>query len=163
MQRTFYYGVSLLEMLLVLGIISVIVVMSTRFFSTVRLNQQVTKTIADIKTIRQAAAEWALGQGDYTGISMTVLYNAGLLPQDIGTGIGKTAWGGNYAVSPPDPGHGNPTQLVIALQATSSNIALSREACVALNNQLQNEASVIFPSAVNCATDQLYGFYLTFN
>lgn len=138
-------GFSLIELLCVVAIVSLIVVASTRFFSVTTANNQVTKALQDIQVIRAAANEWLMSQPDYAGgssgceaggncISMASLNNMGLLPVDLGDGVGKNPWGGNYAVAPNiGAGRNNPNQLVITL----SNV--SGTACLQLYNLLQNQ------------------------
>lgn len=148
---------SLLEMLLVLAIASLLILFSTRFFSVVSRERGISKTLEDIKIIRQAAAEWELGQGDYTGISMTVLNNAGLLPRDLGTGVGKTAWGSNYTIAPTTT---NTSQLSLSLTSSSETAsALPIDACNNLKNALQNQAISMTPT--DCSATP-YNFIIVF-
>lgn len=93
-------GISLLEIMLSLVIISLLLVMATRYYGLVRLQQQTNDAAGEIQAIRAAAERWLVGHTDYTGISVSALQQLNLLPQNFATNpwgdaVTVTASGGN--------------------------------------------------------------------
>lgn len=126
-------GISLLETLLSLVIISVIlVIVANYYFSQNQLNLNVSKANTQIHQLASVAYEWqtAQQQNDFTGLSMAALQTAGLLPFDDPYSQ-INPWGGSISIS---PYASNPTYL----QITLSKIPV--DACKNLRNRMANIA-----------------------
>ena len=79
-------GLSLIEILLSLAIISVILMMIVNYYSTQNKDQVlVSKAAAQIQQLASVSYEWQTAQSkmDFTGITLTVLQDAGLLSTTI--------------------------------------------------------------------------------
>ena len=95
-------GFSLLEIILVCGLLAIIIIGSAQYFNAAQNDYRVTKTIQDIKNIREGAAEWVLGNPDYSALGsngMGLLNSANLVPTDVGNGNGTNPWNGNYIIT----------------------------------------------------------------
>lgn len=102
-------GFSLIEMLLVLGVLSVLLIAAFVIYPQVRLSQQTNIEISNILAIR-ANMETTLGRiGNYTLISATdltqVANNARVFPETMNNGNYSTSnitnvWGGSVNITP---------------------------------------------------------------
>lgn len=141
-------GFSLLELLLAISIIAVIVLSSTRFFSTVMGNYKVAQVLQDIKIIRKATIDYCLDQPDYSSCLnpssvanppvLQTLYLAGLLPKNIADGISASPWKTNLQANP----NRNQLQIIIACPIPAN-------ACQQLKNELQNQTIALAPADCN--------------
>lgn len=131
MKRTL--GISILEVLGSLGVISVILTMiSWYYLSQNKLYMEVSKATAQIQQLANLSYEWQTAQAraDFNGISIAALQSAGLLsPNDHYTDMNP--WGGNISIAP-DPN--DPHYVAITMQNVPNH------ACNNLTNRLLNVA-----------------------
>lgn len=120
-------GIGLLELMLSLAIISVLLVMATRYYKSARQNQQVNDAISLSQAIIAASENWVIGKNDFTGISVTELINKGYLPR----GSDKDPWHSPTVVTIGS----NSNQLKITMQG------LPVEACRSLAEKLNNQTA----------------------
>ena len=110
-------GIGLLELMLSVAIIALILMMGLRYYYVVRNTERVSNALSMIRSVHDAAAQYAQGQPNYLGVSMTVLNQAGLLPQDIKLGSGTNPWSGDITVTPTAVGGLANSSISIALTA----------------------------------------------
>jgi Tfp pilus assembly protein FimT len=87
-------GVTLLEIMLVLGIAAMIIVMSVRYYTTANNSQQVNSVIEQLTSIAAAASGYAQSSGSMTSATSANL--GSLLPANWN----KTPWGTPITVVP---------------------------------------------------------------
>jgi type II secretory pathway pseudopilin PulG len=78
----FVRGISLIEMIFVVAIISVILVTATRYFYTALNNQRINHTVSEIASLVSALQAWDPGNSDFSGLGnqgILNLYNAGFM------------------------------------------------------------------------------------
>lgn len=111
MQKRKIRGISLLELMLSLAIIAILLVMATRYFSSVRSEQQVDETVKMVQQVTGAADNWlatykSFQKGSVNGISMPDLINQGLVPNSFNT----SPWNAPFAIQAQSP---DQTMIVI--------------------------------------------------
>lgn len=151
-DKMFSLGFSLIELLLSMAVIVLIIFASLRFYSSVQNAHQIRYSLQAIKDTREAAAEWAKSTADYTGISMTLLKNSGLLPAYLDDGSAKTPWTTNIVVQ---ANATTATELDIVFKAP-----IPEWACLSLKQNLSNQAVSITPT--DCANTDNQDLILTF-
>lgn len=124
-------GIGLLELMLSLAIISVLLVMATRYYKSARQNQQVNDAISLVEAIIAASENWVIERDDYNGINISDLITAGYLPR----GSNKDAWHGTATVS----SGMNPNEITITFAGVPPSACLSL--AYKLNNQTSHPAS----------------------
>ena len=78
----FVRGIGLVEVLLSVTIISVILVMATRYFYTALNTQRVNHTVSEVASLVSALQAWDRGNSDFSGLGsegILNLYNAGFI------------------------------------------------------------------------------------
>ena len=96
-------GFTLLELLVVLGILSGLLVTIYGYIAVTQRTSRINQAIQDVQIIRGAGGNWSAGRPThYTGIGTTAI--AYLLPRRlIGAGgvagVGVNPWAGNYTVA----------------------------------------------------------------
>ncbi len=96
------HGLTLLETVLVISVISLILILSVRYFSVVQFNQKISQSISQLKTLSKASYQWleTARQSDFgssgTAIDMTQLRNVGLITAEDE----RDPWGGSITVGP---------------------------------------------------------------
>lgn len=85
----FYKGFSLLELLLVLGIVSALIVAAFIVYPKVQSSQRAEQEAKNISAIIAGVESLYAGKADYTGISEVVLINAKLIPANMLIGSGS--------------------------------------------------------------------------
>lgn len=120
---------SIIELLLALVVIGVLLVISVRYYQSVKYQQQQTTVATTVKDIISASTSWGTSYPDYSGISLQALINVNLLP----TAYKKNPWGGTYEISQAD---GNPLRIKI----TVKGIPADRKTliCTSLTNQFSD-------------------------
>lgn len=88
------YGVTLLEVLLVLAIAAMIIVMSIRYYQSASASRQATEALQKIQGIVAAADALAQASGSYTAVNIS---NDTLKPLLPGGGL-STPWGATITV-----------------------------------------------------------------
>lgn len=139
-----HLGIGLLELMLSLAIISVLLVMATRYYRVARQGQQVNDAISEIHAIIAACENWITGgQSDFTELSangVKKLIDNGYLPE----GSEKNPWHGSILVGAGE----NPNQVKI----TMNNIPA--KACFDLAAKLNsNTASPQGDASSHCSDD----------
>lgn len=140
-----FKGISLLEILLVLSIISVIATMSMRYYVGVHQNLQVTQAIREINRVTRASYTWLQenNTSDFSApipITLDRLVQAGLLAESDT----QNNWGGSVAIAA-----GNGGRYV---QITLNNIP--RRECENLQQQL---STISETHVTNCLHNQYIG------
>ena len=104
-------GFSLIELMIVLGAIAAMLAVITLGTGTINSSRLSTME-RDIRTLQSAATAWAAQQASptYSGVSITALRNAGILPTNAS---GTNPWGAPYTVG------GTVTSLTVTSDATS--------------------------------------------
>ena len=133
-------GIGLLELMLSLAIISVLLVMATRYYKTARHGQQVNDGLSLVNATVAASENWVVGKSNYQGIDVQELVNQGLLPADIGDGSSGSPWHTKITVASMN----NDSQVEIDLE----NIPTS--ACNSLKNKLSQQMDT---STGECGSD----------
>lgn len=161
-------GVSLLEILLSVGIITVIILFGVYFFDEIEMDTSVTKSVNTLQKIGSASYEWlqAQKQLDFCGattvnptscptdkvISTSALINAGLItPYDMcsdSTPCLLTPWGEEITVMPAIGSNGSGTRYI---RVTFPNVP-----DVVLCNQIAEDMKSISPTGVqsDCVIDK---------
>lgn len=78
-------GISLLEILLSLSIITIILVSALRYYTVASFEQKLNDATDMIQGLRSAAPRWLLSHDDYKDISVANLKYLNLLPERFGT------------------------------------------------------------------------------
>jgi len=89
-------ALSLMELMLSIAIISILLLLGTRYFASVKSQQQVTRAATMVKDIIGAANSWGTGNPDFSTISIAKLIEVRLLPNSYV----KNPWGGEISVGP---------------------------------------------------------------
>ena len=119
-------GIGLLELMLSLAIISILLVMATRYYKAARQAQQVNDAISLVQAIAGATANWVIGEDGYSSLqSIDTLVNQGYLP----TGSQRDPWQGKTEVI----GAGNTVKVTLG--------DVPYAACLSLQKKIQNEIS----------------------
>jgi prepilin-type N-terminal cleavage/methylation domain-containing protein len=97
-------GVSLLELMLALLVISGLLLLATRYYQQTRESLRVTQAIEMINNVVNASYKWLAGQPNFSSsnpsFSIPILVTAQFLPQSYGTTVINTAnpWKGSINV-----------------------------------------------------------------
>ncbi len=92
-------GFTFLEVMIALSLGMIAIMAVAKGIQSITTRSNVSVAVTDIQYILQASVSWRASQTSYSGISMSVLENQGLLPSAIGSGSGTNPWGGNYTVT----------------------------------------------------------------
>lgn len=101
-------GISMVELLLVLFLMSLIILMVTRYYQTASRNQKVNEAQAQMNTLISAASNWRTGRTGYDDttsgdLKMATLIDEGLVPKEMGgtakDGTKTNPWGGNVTIT----------------------------------------------------------------
>ena len=93
-------GYSLIEILVVLGLIGIALAIMFAAFGGAKDTVVVRQYTQEITSIRNAAVGWKGASRDYTDLTMTDLTTNGALDSDWGDGTGVNPNGGNYLIGP---------------------------------------------------------------
>ncbi len=131
MKKSKQLGIGLLELMLSLAIISVLLVMATRYYQVARQGQQVNDAISEVQAIIAAGENWVTGgNDDFASLNdngLSKLIQNCYLPK----GSNKNPWHGVTQVHAGD----NPNQLKITMNSIPS------KACLDLSNKLNNSTA----------------------
>lgn len=116
-------GIGLLELMLSMAVISVLLVISVRYYSSVKYQEQLTKTATMIREVINAANSWGTSNPNYLAIDIDALINSNLLPGSYKT----NPYGGRINVLPVSSF--NPYSFTITLSGVPES------ACAALKSQ----------------------------
>jgi len=99
-------GISLLEIMLALAVVTVVLVIATRFFLITNISNQVNNATDQINGTRGGAISYLNDTENPTGLSIMALASGDYLPESFkGTGItgggGVNPWGGDLKVAVP--------------------------------------------------------------
>lgn len=86
-------GFSLVEIAMVLAIIALLVAGIMLFFGTASTAQKTNDAMSELAAVQQTVRSVYAGQADYTGLSETVIANAGQLPRKWVKGVPPAATG----------------------------------------------------------------------
>lgn len=90
---------TLLELSIVLAIIGILIVGVVGISSGLRQTAFITEAAQNINALHGSANQYlAIGNTNFTGISITALQTANLLPAGF-SGTATNPWGGNYSVA----------------------------------------------------------------
>ena len=93
----FTKGISLLEIMLSIALISVIMIVSLRYYQTTRYTSQVNTLVDDMKHLLAASQRWYVSHHNFKELnSIDDLIDRGLLPDNFG----EHPWGGEIEVVP---------------------------------------------------------------
>ncbi len=92
-------GFTLVEISIVVVIGMVIILSALQGVNIIQDKRKVSSGVNQLTQIYQGAADWRATRASYAGISMAVLNNLSLLPNNIGAGVGVNPWGGNYTIT----------------------------------------------------------------
>ena len=127
--KTKSIGVSLIEIMLVISILTIITLMSTRYFYVTRNAQRATEAAETVKYIVAASERWLATNTDYTNLTLQALVDRDYLPASFDNKNNPSnPWGGGIIVS----GAGN--TLTISLTNLDS------KGCIAVASNLLHEA-----------------------
>lgn len=96
-------GIGLLELMLALAIISILIIMATRYYQTASRSQKVAEAVTQVNAIIAAVGKWKIGkiESDYVGgLSIQQLVDQGLLPNEFKDGAHVNPWGGHIIITP---------------------------------------------------------------
>lgn len=125
-QKLKQQGIGLLELMLSLAIISILLVMATRYYKAARQAQQVNDAIALVQGIAGATANWVIGEEGYSKLtSINKLITEGYLPK----GSERDPWQGTTEVT------GNSSTVKVTLND------VPYAACISLQKKIQGEVS----------------------
>ncbi|CAM4389775.1 MAG: hypothetical protein LEGION0398_MBIBDBAK_01153 [Legionellaceae bacterium] len=89
-------AIGLLELMLSIAIISVLLLMSIRYYSSLKYQERLTQASTMVRDIISAASSWGAANPNFENISIEQLINVNLLPPNYG----KNPWAGTVQVSP---------------------------------------------------------------
>ena len=143
-EQTYKYhhnslGISLLELMLALIIISTIIFSGIRFFRVARESERVTAAVSQVRQVAKASYQWLAGNTDFSSVSIQALVSAGLLPTNFSDGTKANPWSGIISVS---ASSANPQQIQIELDS------LPAASCESLKEKLANSGTGCCVSAV---------------
>lgn len=111
-------GIGLIELMLVLTVISLIIVMATRYYQTAERSRKVTQAISQVNAVVAAAQRWRLGKSGFDNtMTVAVLVAQGMLPKEMQDGRYANPWGGDITINTAYSGGG---QFVIQLTNVDS-------------------------------------------
>lgn len=133
-------GITLLEVLLSVIVITTLIFAATRYYTTARENAKVMQAVSVINNIANASYTWVEGQPNFEGFGLNgleILINAKLLPDnyknsDDGTSNNANPWKGSIDVS----GSGTIAPFSSTLKIILYNVP--KNACKALNQKISN-------------------------
>lgn len=135
-------GVSMLELMLVIVIMTILVLGATRYFIVARDNLKITQTLGMINEVATASFEWTKGsQQGFSGIGLSDLVNKNLLPAKYLQNRNINPWFGSLELS------GSDKDLTI----TMTNIPQDKNTCDTLINKIQSPPDI----AVTCESGSL--------
>lgn len=133
-------GFSLVELLLVLGVLAILLVAAFVVFPQVRDRNQANAEVTNLTTIKAGASNlYASRGGDYTGLTNTVAIDARLFPTSMpvtGTGASRavtSSWGQPVTVAAADAADGGPRRFNITYNAVPPGVCLGMVAGAATN------------------------------
>lgn len=91
-------GIGLLELMLALAIISILIIMATRYYQTTSRSQKVAEAVTQANAVIAGAARWRIGKAGYDGLTIGNLSDLGLLPREMEGGVGINPWGGDIVM-----------------------------------------------------------------
>ncbi|QLH43968.1 MAG: prepilin-type N-terminal cleavage/methylation domain-containing protein [Coxiellaceae bacterium] len=115
-------GIGLLELMLSLAIISVIIIMATRYYDMAHLSRRVNDTVSMIQTLRSASERWLVSHPDYADISVENLQERNLLPSDFG----KNPFGGDITIESGNDANNQIEITVTKIPVTACKTLLDR-------------------------------------
>lgn len=119
------FGVTLLEIMLVLAIASMVIVMSIRYYQSATSSQQANSALSMIQSITAAADSMAQGSGGYTSAGVSASTILPLLPKNGLT----TPWNTSATVTAT-----NATAYAVTLPGTPAGV------CPVLLNRLKGNS-----------------------
>lgn len=92
-------GFTILELSIVLAIIGILIAGIVGVASSMRQTAFLTEAAQTINSLHESANQYiAIGNNNFTGISVAVLQTNNLLPSGF-SGTGSNPWGGNYTIA----------------------------------------------------------------
>lgn len=85
-------GISLLEVMFSLAVISVILLGATRYYRSTNESQRVQQGVALVNALNSAAASWQGSRSSFEGVDVAKLKDEGLLPKNFDA-IDGSPWG----------------------------------------------------------------------
>jgi type II secretory pathway pseudopilin PulG len=137
-------GVSMLELMLVIVIITILVLGATRYFIVARDNLKITQALEMMNEVATASFEWVKGsQQGFSGISIGDLVDKNLLPAKYKNSDKINPWFGSIDLSGSDND----------LKITMSNIPKDKDesTCNTLINKIQSSTDIV----VTCKNSSL--------
>lgn len=137
-------GFTLIELAFVVGIIALIIILVLRFYTQTKRAHDVNHATEDMTFIMAGIKDWKVGSADYTGLTLTGLYNQGRVPDDI---INK---GGTYAL-PSWDGCAESTVSFAGTPGTNVEIdfnKISSRLCLSLQQRLNKNVSTLIDQTI---------------
>lgn len=107
------FGVTLLEIMLVLAIAAMVIVMSIRYYTSATMSQQANTVRSQIQAIAAAMDNLAVGAGTYSQVSASAIINAMGGAQNL-----KTPWNTTISVNTP----AGVTSYVVVVPGTTTSL-----------------------------------------
>ena len=142
-------GIGLLELMLSLAIISLLLIMATRYYSTTKRSKEIAEAVSLIQTIRAGAQNY-IGPSGYVKEDdvITKLINAGLLPKSITDKATASPWGTAMTASTTAGATG---VLTITMEPPAGVGTDKTSVCPLLLQQVLNSGA---ESSSECASDK---------
>lgn len=122
-------GIGLLELMLSLAIIAILLVMATRYYGIASRSQRVNQGVAQVGSLEGAVATWRGSKTSYTGVTIPILGDQGLLSsaEYDGTNL-YDPWGGKVGLAATSAGKG----------ATITYTDIPGDACLAMADRMHD-------------------------
>lgn len=110
LNRQFFKGIGLLELMLSLAIIAILLIMATRYYQSASENNKRNQAVDMFSAVNGAVQTWKIDQlapstgGSSTTFSINTLVSEGYLPPSYGKGTGVAPWGGDISIISPSGG-----------------------------------------------------------
>lgn len=110
LNKQFFTGVGLLELMLSLAIIAILLIMATRYYQSASENNKRNQAVDMFSAVNGAVQTWKIDQlasssgGPGTTVTIENLVSGGYLPPSYGNGSGIAPWGGTITVGAPSGG-----------------------------------------------------------
>jgi type II secretory pathway pseudopilin PulG len=135
-------GISMLELMLVIVIITILGLGTTRYFIVTRDNLKITQALEMINEVATASFEWTKGsQQGFSGISISDLVDKNLLPAKYKNSAKINPWFGSIDLN----GSDNDLKIIM------SNIPKDASTCNTLINKIQSSTDI----TVTCQNSSL--------
>jgi type II secretory pathway pseudopilin PulG len=147
-------GISLLELMLALVVISALLLLTARYYQQTRENLRVAQAIEMINNVVKTSYGWLEGQPNFGGIRLDTLISSKFLPSFYSGN--SNPWKGTIEVTSADIKDNN--QNVIANHVTVILTNIPAKSCQNLKEKMQSRATVgiMQPTCTGSANAQTF-------